>query len=53
MEVYKKGELHWDELGKILMVLVFLVIILLIIFSAKTKQFNLIESLKNILRFGV
>ncbi|MBS3141190.1 hypothetical protein J4405_03540 [Candidatus Woesearchaeota archaeon] len=52
IQMFKKGELHWDMIARALMVLAFLIIILLIIMAFKTKQFTLIERIKNLITFG-
>ncbi len=48
----KKGELGWEEIAKILLVLVFLIIMIAIAFLFRDKLVNLIEGIKSILRFG-
>ncbi len=48
----KKGEIGWEEIAKILLVLVFLIILISIAFLFRDKISSTIESIKNILRFG-
>jgi len=50
--MFKKGELGWEEVAKIIIVLVFLIIIITIVYLFKDKTSSLLESIKNILRFG-
>jgi len=52
IQMHKKGELHWDMIGKALLVLIFLIVILLIIMAFKTRQFALIEKIKDMITFG-
>lgn len=48
----KKGELGWEEIAKILIVLLFLLILIAIAFLFKDKLNVLIESIKTLFRFG-
>ncbi len=48
----KKGEFGWEEIAKILLALVFLLIIITLIYLFKDKTSSLLESIKNLLRFG-
>ena len=48
----KKGEIGWEEIAKILLVLVFLIIMITIAFLFRDKLVTNIESIKNILRFS-
>ncbi|MBS3149268.1 hypothetical protein J4455_01055 [Candidatus Woesearchaeota archaeon] len=41
----KKGELHWDELGKAIMALILLVIAAIIIWLLRTKLSSLISKI--------
>jgi len=50
--MFKKGELGWEEIARILLVLIFLIIIIAIVYLFRDKLNTAIESIKNILRFG-
>ncbi|AJF62398.1 MAG: hypothetical protein QT11_C0001G0249 [archaeon GW2011_AR20] len=50
--MFKRGELGWEEIAKIIIVLVFLIIVIAIVYLFKDKTGSLLESIKNILRFG-
>ena len=42
----KKGELHWDELGKVIIALIVLIVIILIIWFLRDKLYSFIPKLK-------
>tara|TARA_Y100000310_G_C20641506_1_gene794200 strand:+ start:1639 stop:1806 length:168 start_codon:yes stop_codon:yes gene_type:complete len=48
----KRGEITWDKLGKWILLLIFLVLILLLVFSQKDKFMEAVESIKIAFRFG-
>jgi hypothetical protein len=48
----KKGSLVWDKLGRWILIIILLVVVLLIIFAQNEKVSELIESMKQVLRFG-
>jgi len=50
--MFKKGELGWEEIARILLVLIFLIIIIAIVYLFRDKLNTTLESIKNILRFG-
>ncbi|MEK6907586.1 MAG: hypothetical protein AABW45_03590 [Nanoarchaeota archaeon] len=50
--MFKKGEFGWEEIAKILLALIFLIIIIAIVYLFKDKINSTLESLKNIIRFG-
>ncbi|MDD5253743.1 MAG: hypothetical protein PHG05_01390 [Candidatus Nanoarchaeia archaeon] len=45
----KKAEIHWDTIGKILIVLVVLVIMILVYLIFKDKMVEVIEKFKDML----
>lgn len=48
----KKGDFGWEEIAKIILVLFFLIILILIITLYKDKAIEVINSIKDFLRFG-
>ncbi len=48
----EKRGLVWDELGKFIIGIVILIILILIIYLFRDKLNQLIETFKNIVRFG-
>ena len=48
----KKGDFGWEEIAKIILVIVFLIILILIAFLYKEKALAFIEKLKDLIRFG-
>ena len=48
----KKGDFGWEEIAKIILVLAFLIIIILITFLYKDKALEVIEKIKEFIRFG-
>lgn len=50
--MFKKGELGWEEIAKILLVLVFLIMIIAISFLFRDKIYLVLENIKTTLRFG-
>ena len=48
----KKGDFTFEQIGKILLALAFLIILILIAFLFKDKLVQVIENIKNIVRFG-
>ncbi len=48
----KKGEITWDKLGKWILLLIFLVLMLLLVYSQKDKFMQAVESVRIALRFG-
>lgn len=48
----KKGEIVWDKLGIWILLLVLLILVLLILFQQKDKIAELIDTIKDVLRFG-
>jgi len=48
----KRGDIEWDELGKTLLALVLLLVLVIAIWLLRDKLFSLLETVKNILRFG-
>ena len=48
----KKGDLGWEEIAKIILVLFFLIILILIITLYRDKALEVINNLKDFLRFG-
>lgn len=50
--MFKKGEMGWEEIAKIILVLVFLVIIIAIAYLLRDKISQTLESIKNLVRFG-
>ena len=48
----KKGDFGWEEISKIILVLLFLLIIIAIVFLYRDKSFTIIESIKDFIRFG-
>ena len=49
--MFKKAEFGWEEIAKILIALVFLVIIIAIIYLFRDKINTTLESIKNLFRF--
>ncbi|MEK6834641.1 MAG: hypothetical protein AABX61_00060 [Nanoarchaeota archaeon] len=50
--MFKKGEMGWEEIAKIILVLVFLIIIIAIAYLLRDKISQTLESIKNLVRFG-
>jgi uncharacterized protein YoxC len=50
--MFKKGDVGWEEIAKILIALVFLIILILIAYLFKDKLSSTLEYIKTILRFG-
>lgn len=50
--MFKKGDMGWEEIAKILIVLVFLVILILIAYMFRDKINLLLEYIKTAIRFG-
>jgi hypothetical protein len=50
--MFRKGELHWDMLGKVILVLIFLMVALFLVMVFKDKGMNAISVLKDIITFG-
>jgi Tfp pilus assembly protein PilO len=48
----KKSEFGWEEIAKILLVLLFLIILIAIAYLFKDKLSSTMESIKNLLRFS-
>lgn len=48
----KKGDLGWEEIAKIILVIVFLIILILIVTLYKDKSLDVIEKIKDLIRFG-
>ena len=48
----KKADFGWEEIAKIILVLVFLIILILIVILYKDKSLEIIEKLKDFIRFG-
>ncbi|MCD4759978.1 hypothetical protein K8R33_03750 [archaeon] len=48
----KKGEIVWNKLGTWLIILILLIAVLLIIFKQKEQLVELLDTIKNVLRFG-
>ena len=48
----KKGDLGWEEIARIILVVVFLVILILITTLYKDKLLEVIEKIKDLIRFG-
>ena len=48
----KKGDFGWEEIAKIILVLVFLIILILIITLYKDKALEIIGKIKDFIRFG-
>ncbi len=48
----KKGDFSWEQIAKLLIVIVFLLILLIMIWLLRDKLFSLFDKLKDILRFG-
>jgi len=47
-----KGQLHWETIGKWLLLIIFLILIILFVIALKTRQFDLISGLKDIMLGG-
>lgn len=47
----REGDFGWEQIGKILIVLVALIVIIILILTFKEKLFVLLEKVNNILRF--
>ena len=41
----KKGELHWDEIGRAIIALILLIILIIIIYMSKDKLLRLISKI--------
>jgi len=50
--VDKRGDFGWEEIAKLILVLFFLIILILIITLYKDKAVEVINNLKDFLRFG-
>jgi hypothetical protein len=50
--MFKKGEIGWEEISKILIVILFLIIIIAIAILFKDKLYKLVEEIKTLVRFG-
>jgi len=48
----KKGDFGWEQIGKIVLAVVFFLILLIIIGLLTGKGNSLFETIQNILRFG-
>ena len=48
----KKGDFGWDELGKIIIAVIFFLILLVIVGLLTGKGGNMFETIKNVVRFG-
>ena len=48
----KKGDFTFEQIGKILLALAFLIVLILIAFLFKDKLISIIEYFKNIIKFG-
>jgi len=48
----KKGDLSWDTIGKLILVVAFLLIFVLIIFLLKDKLYNLYDGFRSFLGLG-
>jgi len=48
----KKGEITWDNLGKWMLLLIFLILMLLLVYEQKDKFMLAAESIKLVFRFG-
>ena len=48
----KKGEITWDNLGKWMLLLIFLILTLLLVYEQKDKFMLAAESIKLVFRFG-
>jgi len=50
--VNKKGDFGWEEIAKIVLVLVFLIALVLIIFIYRDKAIQIIDTIRDFIRFG-
>jgi len=50
--VDKKGDFGWEEIAKIILVLVILIILILLIYLYKDKSIEIIDKLRDFIRFG-
>jgi len=50
--MFKKGEMGWEEISKILIVILFLIVMIAIAFLFKDKLYTLVEDIKTLVRFG-
>lgn len=48
----KKGDFGWEEIAKIILVLVILIILILLIYLYKDKSIEIIDKLRDFIRFG-
>ncbi len=48
----KKGDFGWEEISKIILVLVILIILIILVFLYKDKAIEIIDKLKEFIRFG-
>ncbi|MBT3690860.1 hypothetical protein HOG16_01290 [Candidatus Woesearchaeota archaeon] len=48
----KKGQLGWDNIYTWVLVLAFLVVILIMIFTNRERMVEILDSVKSFLRFG-
>jgi len=50
--VNKKGDLGWEEIAKIILVIVFLIILVLFATIYREKGLEIINNMKEFIRFG-
>ena len=48
----KKGEWGWEEISKIILMVIVVILLIAIIFYLKSRGFDLSEKIINLLRFG-
>lgn len=48
----KKAAWEWEQIGKLIIAIALLIILILFIMALKGKGLNLLEKLKDIVRFG-
>ncbi|MEK6835850.1 MAG: hypothetical protein AABX55_02395 [Nanoarchaeota archaeon] len=48
----KKGDFAFEQIGKIILILAFLIILILIAFLFRDKLLVVLENLKDVVRFG-
>ena len=48
----KKGEWHWEQIGKLLIALFFMVVLLTLIYIFREKILELLDKIKEALTYG-
>jgi len=48
----KRAEFVWDKLGTWILLIILLILVLIVIFQQKERFYELIDSIKTVLRFG-